>query len=131
MTEPELIYSAWKTPDGTILHSKHRHDYVEHFDSKSKEVYALDGGCEYVRCTINKVPPVNLSVYSNAPHEEKRKVFFWGSRGADGVQPLVYNALMNLETSHIKAIIKTQTHLPEHIMQMFEDELQFRSNSDS
>ena len=126
MTERKLIYSAWKTPDGTILHSKHRHDYVTHFDSKSKEVYALDGGIDYQRRTINKVPPVDLSVYSDASHEKKREVFVWGSRGLDGQQPLVYNALKDLETSHVESIIETQTHLPEHVMQMFEDEIEYR-----
>lgn len=125
----KLIYSAWKTPDGTLLHSKHRHDYVTHFDSKSKEVYALDGGIDYQKCTINKVPPVDLSVYSDDSHEKKREVFVWGTYGKNGDKKLGWVALQHLTTDHIGAILLTQDHLEEHIQDMFRDELRYRKEN--
>ena len=41
----ELVYNAIQTPDGTILRSRHRHDYVTHKDANGK-TYMLDGGDE-------------------------------------------------------------------------------------
>ena len=48
----DILSSRMKTPDGTILESINRHDYVTHTDANGKE-YMLDGGCEYVRCSAN------------------------------------------------------------------------------
>lgn len=36
-----IISSRLQTPDGTVLHSKHRHDYVTHTDANGKE-YMLE-----------------------------------------------------------------------------------------
>ena len=47
-----ILNSRMRTPDGTILESIHRHDYVTHTDANGKE-YMLDGGCDYVRCSAN------------------------------------------------------------------------------
>ena len=38
-----ILSNRLKTPDGTILESLHRHDYVTHTDANGKE-YMLDGG---------------------------------------------------------------------------------------
>ena len=35
-----ILNSRMRTPDGTILESKHRHDYVTHTDANGKDVYA-------------------------------------------------------------------------------------------
>ena len=124
MQEPKLIANRWVAPDGEVLQSKHRHDCVLYTCTKTGLQCMLDGGIAgYIRLSG---PLESACVYSNAPHEEKRKVFFWGSRGIDGMQPLVYNALKDLETSHVEAIIETQVHLPEHIKEMFEQELIYR-----
>ncbi len=47
-----LIYNALRTPDGTVLTSRHRHDYVTHIDKNGKE-YMIDGGLDYVRSSAN------------------------------------------------------------------------------
>lgn len=41
--EKFIVYSAIKTPDGTILESKHVHDYQSYLDANG-ETYLLDGG---------------------------------------------------------------------------------------
>lgn len=132
MTERQLIYSAWRTPDGTILHSRRRHDYQEHFDAISKEWYILDGGTDYQRCSINTVPAEDLTLYSDDPHDKIREVFIWKSYGKNFSQPEgVYTLLKDLEDDHLAAILETQTHLPECILEMFENEIQFRNGLDS
>jgi len=71
MCEKELLVNRIQTPDGTILTSTHRHDYVTHID-KNGETYMLDGGTDYVRTSINKEPAVNISIYTDSPFEEIR-----------------------------------------------------------
>ena len=56
-----LVYNAIRTPDGTVLESRHCHDYVTHVDKNGKE-YILDGGLDYVRRSING-DEVLLQVY--------------------------------------------------------------------
>lgn len=132
MLESKLIYSAWRTPDGTILHSRHRHDYQEHFDEVSKEWYILDGGLDYQRCSINEVPAEDLTLYSDDPHDKIREVFIWKSYGKNFSQPEgVYTLLKDLTDEHLAAILETQTHLPEYILEMFKNEIQFRERLDS
>ncbi len=127
MPERHLIYSAWKTPDGTILHSRHRHDYCAHFDAVSKEWYTLDGGNEYIRCSVNTVPPEDLTLYADDPHEKIREVFIWKSYGKNFSQPEgVYTLLKDLTDEHIIAICETQTHLPDYIMKVFRNEIRLR-----
>ena len=59
--EPVLILSRIQTPDGTVLTSYHRHDYVTHTDANGEE-YCLDGGNDYQRYNITKEPFKDLSV---------------------------------------------------------------------
>ncbi len=127
----QLIYSAWRTPDGTILHTRHRHDYQEHFDAVSKEWYILDGGLDYIRCSVNQVPAEDLTLYSDDPHEKIREVFIWKSYGKNFSQPEgVYTLLKDLTDDHLIAILETQTHLPDFILEMFKDEVKYRKEQE-
>jgi len=123
VTEPKLIANIWRTPSGTILQSKHKHDFVQ-----DEHGNFLDGGTEgYIRMGgADLVHWDNLCVYSNDLHEDKRKAFYWGSKGKDGKQPTEWLLLKDMETSHLEAIIETQKHIPEHIKDMFIDEIEFR-----
>lgn len=126
MSGARIVCNRIRTPDGTILESMHRHDYVTYIDANGKE-YMVDGGLEYLRRNIHDDAPYQeLSVYSDAPHDLISEAFKWGTRGKDGKQPLTYVPLKDLTTDHIEAILETQTHISAHIRKIFLDELDFR-----
>lgn len=124
----KIIRNIIKTPDGTILESSHRHDYKNHTD-KNGEVYINDGGREYLRRSINEEPFEELSVYSTDPIEKLREFFQWGTYGKNGDDYKVKN-LKELSNPHIEAIIRTQKHLSEDIIDVFQRELDYRAKND-
>lgn len=124
-----LLANKIRTPDGTILQSFHVHDYRVHTDKNGLD-YMVDGGLEYLRRTVHPdAPYTELSVYDDDPFDLIRLGFCWGTRGKDGKQPLSWIALCNLETSHIEAIIETQHQVPEHLLNIFKKELEWRTNA--
>ena len=126
MSEARIVSNRIRTPDGTILESRHRHDYVTYVDANGKE-YMVDGGLEYLRRNVHDDAPYEeLSVYDDAPYALLREVFKWGTRGKDGKQPLTYVPLKDLTNEHIEAILETQTHISERIQKLFIGELNFR-----
>lgn len=128
MDENQLIYNAIRTPDGTVLHSRHRHDYLEHFDTVSGEWYVNDGGNDYMRRSVNKVPAQELSLTMKEPHHLKRQVITWKTYGKDGEFPdgkII--RLCDMETDHVRAILDTQYHIHGTYMEkLFSDELDYR-----
>ena len=102
--EMKLIRNALQTPDGTIIESMHRHDYVTYTDANGKE-YMVDGGLAYVRRSIHD-DQIDLSEYDDAPHERQREVLTWGTYGKDGKQPLQYKTIAEMETEHLQAVIE-------------------------
>ena len=85
-----IIYNAIRTPDGTVLESRHVYDYKTHTDENG-EVYMVDGGLEYLRRSYNDgFPAEELSVYLEDGHEVVREVATWGSYGKNGDGPLKY-----------------------------------------
>ena len=120
MQERQLIANIWRTPAGNILQSKHQHDFVS-----DAEGFFIDGGLGgYTRFGGGRFDEwEDLSVYTDSPHELIREHFVW-KHGE--IPEGVYTVLKMLTEDHIEVIIETQKHLPEHVMQMFEDELSFR-----
>jgi hypothetical protein len=101
---------------------------VTYIDANGKE-YMVDGGLDYLRRNIHDDAPYEeLSLYCNSDHALIREAFRWGTRGIDGKQPLSWLILKDMTTDHIEAIIETQTHLRDHIRQVFVNELNFRGN---
>ena len=100
-----IIRNAIKTPDGTIIESKHRHDYVSHLDANG-ETYMVDGGKDYFRGSVNEVPATNLRLSTEDNSiEEIREVFTWGSNGVNGDQPTTYTLLKDISDNHLESII--------------------------
>lgn len=127
MDTKKIIVNAIKTPDGTIIESRHRHDYVSHTD-KNGHNYFVDGGIGYLRrgTTTNAPPYVEMSVFEGDSLYIIRGSFSWGSYGKGGDEPLHYILLKDLTSEHIVNILNTQTQIPEHIRQVFKDEMSFR-----
>ena len=120
----KMLVSRWQCPDGTILESKHRHDYASHEDTKTGEHCFIDGGCDYVRSSGNLV---DLSIYSDDSHDVIRLYFTWGTYGINGDEPKRYVPLKDLTEPHIEAILKTQIHIHgTAVADILRAELQYR-----
>jgi hypothetical protein len=104
--EETILFNAIKTPDGTIIYSRHRHDYVEYEDKNTGKLYGVDGGCDYLRRIGDTRECEDLSITNLTPFSEIREKFHWGSYGVNGDEPLKMNRLSELTNSHIEAIIK-------------------------
>ena len=99
-----LIRNAIQTPDGTILESKHRHDYRSHNDANGK-TYMIDGGLEYVRCSVHN-DQISLALYDTEPHSIQAQYLTWGSFGIRGDQPRRDIPIAEMETAHIEAVLR-------------------------
>lgn len=121
-----MIRNAIQTPDGTILESRHRHDYVTHLDKVTGEEYMLDGGTEYRRSNINKVSSKDMAVYLEDGIEAVREVLEWGTRGKNGDEPRRSIYLKSMTNDHISACLETQLRMHPYYREAFEMELQYR-----
>lgn len=130
----QIVGNTCITPDGTVLHSKHRHDHVEHIDKHTGELYFLDGGNDYVRCSRNGVWPIVRTVTMKDPHGSRRQIFAWRTFGKDGefLPEGKWVYLEDMETEHIQSILDTQQHIKgTYIEVLFKDELAWRELSNS
>ena len=126
MTKPKLLLNRWKSNDGTVLISRFQHDFVSHFDTVDQTTVFIDGGlgpCVRVSGDLE-----NMCLYdTDEDHMELRELYSWTSYGIDGRQPPKTQVIKDLTTDHVCAIIKTQTHLPDHVLNMFRRELTYRA----
>ena len=99
----QYVANKIQTPDGTILQSRHRHDFNSYRDANGN-IYVVDGGLDYLRRSQDDY--IELSVPITAPFEDIRQAFEWGSYGIDGNQPISYKPLSQLSDDHIAAILK-------------------------
>ena len=120
-----ILSSRMRTPDGTILESLQRHDYVTHTDANGKE-YMLDGGCDYVRCSANGDEEM-LTVTSDDSHSLIREVVKWGTYGKESNQPLKYVKVADLNPYHLRAILDTQKkRMRPALCKVMQDEVKYR-----
>jgi len=121
-----LLRNAIKTPDGTILESRHRHDFKE-YEDKNGWVYMVDGGLDYVRRTINKnAPSTDLSLSEDDPHFFLRDYVTWGTYGIAGDQPLFYITIANMSDGHLQAVLDTQKNMYPQVRDLMQAELEYR-----
>ncbi len=120
-----IIRNAMQTPDGTIIESRHRHDYIGYEDANGK-TYVVDGGLDYFRQTVHK-DAINLNVTLDDGHEVVRDAMTWGTYGINGDQPLTYIKLKDMDTAHIKAVLELGGVYPQ-IKKAMRTELKYRSD---
>lgn len=129
MNKEIIIRNAIMTPDGTYLRSYHVHDYKVHEDTVTGETYIVDGGNEYLRRSINEVPPEDLTVYLSDDFEIVRMAFVWKSYGKnlEHAPNGIYIALCDMTDDHIESILTTQNHIRgTFVEKLFIDELKYR-----
>jgi len=122
-----IIRNQIKTPDGTILRSLSHHHFVGTIDANG-DYYFTDGGTEYIRRSMNKIPAEDQTLYHDSPFELVREVDWWITYGKYGDQPAKRIALRDMTYGHLKAILETQFHLPFEVLTLFEKEMAWRRN---
>lgn len=120
-----IVYNAIQTPDGTVIESRHVHDYQTYTDANGK-TYMVDGGLDYLRRNAHD-DYVDLSVSLDDGHAAVREALTWGTRGVNGDQPLTYIKLRAMTTDHIKACLETQDQMHKNVRAAMQNELLFRS----
>ena len=115
-----IIVNQIRTPDGTILKSMHRHDYVTYTDKNGLE-YMVDGGTDYLRRNVHEsAPHEEITIYEDAPFEVIRENVCRGGRGKDGTQPrMVLTIGYQDETS--KTIVQKLNESKQYSIQLASD----------
>lgn len=122
-----LVQNQYVTPDGTVLNSRHRHDYVSYQDKNGK-TYMVDGGIlnYYSRVSTNIDDCENKCVYYSHGHEACRDVVKWGTFGKKGDEHFKLVLLKDMSTGHIEAILEDGIGSKEYRL-LFKDELEYRN----
>ena len=121
----QILRNAMRTPDGTILESESVHDCKQHIDAVTGKTYMVDGGRDYIRRSAHD-DQEDMSIYLSDDHKINREHFKWGTYGPDGRGPFQRKPLKALTSSHIRAILETQTHAPSWIIELLKKELEYR-----
>ena len=100
--ERNLILNRWKTPDGTVLISRHIHDFVSH-KAANGEDYFIDGGNDYIRMSVNKEEMENMCVYSDDQFSLIRTVLCRGT--FDENNKRIWIPLCNMSNPHLENCI--------------------------
>ena len=123
MIMSRLVRNAIRTPDGTVLESRHVHDYKSHIDTIDGQHYMVDGGLEYSRRSVNGEC---MCVYLEDDHSVVRDAVTWGTYGVNGDQPISYVKVKDMVTDHIIACLDNVPSMHKHYKEVFKNELKFR-----
>ena len=101
--ERKLLLNRWKTPDGTILTSYHRHDFVSHLDANG-DTYFVDGGSDYIRLSVNAIPMEDMCVYTDSDYELIRSTICRGTFDETGL--MIWIPLKDMTDEHLRNCIE-------------------------
>ena len=127
-----ILYNAIQTPDGTIIQSKHTHDYVTYIDKNGLE-YMVDGGTSYLRRTVHEeAPHKELSIEDDGTHELRRSTLRWGrnyDKDMNRLPETEWVTIQDMNSEHIQAIIDGNYAAGNKYMEdIFKEELKYREN---
>jgi hypothetical protein len=128
MENKKILLNAIETPDGTIIISRHRHDFVSHIDANG-QYYAVDGGNEYLRRVFDTDDFKDVSVYDDGSHRTRRTNLVWGvnyDKDMNRLPDTDYRYIKDLSTDHIEAILDGGFCRNEFYKEVFNDELNYR-----
>jgi len=128
--ERELLHNSIQCPDGTILVSRSRHNFVAHTQEDGRK-YFTDGGLEYTRIGFSHNDYIDLCIYTDQPHEEIREGFEWGrsfDKDMNRLPKTEYIKLKDITDNHLEAILSFVIGEGK-IRKVFVDEKEFRNNS--
>lgn len=123
----KILVNVMITPDGRVLESRHRHDFVTHKDENGK-LYMLDGGHDYVRCSDHSDQKM-ITFTTEDPHELVRQWWSWGTYGKNGDEPFKLVTLRYMSNAHIEAILETQSHITPEVRFLLIEELDYRKTN--
>jgi hypothetical protein len=124
-----LIYNAIRTPDGTLLVSRTRHDYKGHVDANG-ETYMIDGGTECLLRNPVKEPAEELSMYDTEPQVTAGVAVTWGTFGVSGNRLLEWVSLRDMSLDHIEACIANVPAMSPTIKACMLREIEWRGSDD-
>lgn len=112
--DKKIIVNQIRTPDGTVLQSRHVHDYVTYTD-KNGQHYSVDGGTYYLRRGFDVQDYEEISLYEDSPFEDIRENLYRGGRGKDGTEPLTWVKLSEMNT---KWLMNTITYYLKNVQEI-------------
>tara|TARA_Y100000310_G_scaffold227068_1_gene229273 strand:+ start:10444 stop:10872 length:429 start_codon:yes stop_codon:yes gene_type:complete len=117
-----LLVNKIICPDGTVLESRHRYDFVGHVQADGRE-YFVDGGLEYQRIGYSDKEYIDCTCYSDDPIEKIREHFTWVSYSDKHGEPLdepKWTLLKDITDEHLQALVKwTEDDDPDYLHQLF------------
>lgn len=101
----QLVYNAVTcTECNETIISRTRHDYKV---CQCENQAMVDGGIDYIRYGGKDMTKVNHhAVYADDDFEIVRKYATRGSRGKDGLQPLSYIAICDMDDDYLQAVVE-------------------------
>lgn len=100
----QLVYNAVECLEcGKTVVSRYVHDYQT---CGCPNVAMVDGGLDYMRYgakDMSKIKPIEI--YADDDYEIVRRYASRGSRGKDGLQPLSWIAICDMDDDYLEAVV--------------------------
>jgi len=129
-----IVYNAIQTPDGTVIQSKYRHDYVEYTD-KNGQYYMVDGGLDYPRRGFDKNDYIDLyKLFKDCTLNECTQYLMWVQnydKDMNRLPKTIFKPICELTTDHIQAILDGNYCKDEMYLYVFNYELSTRSDANN